>query len=201
MVCYAQRAITMSCIALVAFLLLGRAVTHSIDVASLLVSVSAVVAGTALAATIAFFSFRAVRHRRALAGGCVACTMKCQHAMTEVACTSAAHRPRPTRLWLISTADRGATAAPVHRHAPAAPVPGRAPATRVRGRAPAAAVHSVAKARGGTGRPDVPPAPHVVPLPMPHWPDRPLRTETPSGNPVPTPRAPEQRARVAAPGR
>lgn len=188
MVCYTQRAVTMSCIALVAFLLLGKAVTHSIDVASLLVSVSAVVAGTALAATIAFFSFRAVRHRRALAGGCVACTRKCQHAMTEVACTSAAHRPRPTRLWLISTVDRGATAAPVHS------------------RAPAAAVHGVAKARGGTGRPD---APHVVSLPMPHWPDRPLRTETPSGNPVPTPRAPERvtplppegRARVATPGR
>ena len=97
MVCYAQRLITMTCIAVVAFLLLGKAVTHSLDVASLVVSVSAVLAGTALAAAIAFVSFRSVRRRRALAGGCVSCAFKCQHAMTEA---------RPTRMWLVSTVDR-----------------------------------------------------------------------------------------------
>lgn len=128
MVCYAQRLITMSCIMLVAFLLLGKAVTHSLDVASLLVSVSAVLAGTALAAAIAFVSFRSVRRRRALAGGCVSCAFKCQHAMTE------AHR---SRMWLVSTVDRAAS-----------------------DRAAAAS-----------------PARQIVSLPMPSWPDRPLRAQ------------------------
>lgn len=138
MVCYAQRLITMSCITLVAFLLLGKAVTHSLDVGSLLVSVSAVLAGTTLAAVIAFVSFRSVRRRRALAGGCVACTFKCQHAMTEA---------RPSRMWLVSTVDRAASGQP------AAASPPR----------------------------------QIVSLPMPSWPDRPLRAQPA-----------EQRERVAA---
>ena len=100
MVCYAQRLITMTCIAIVAFLLLGKAVTHSLDIASLVVSVSAVLAGTAAAAAIAFVSFRSVRRRRALAGGCVTCTFKCQHAMTEA---------RPSRMWLVTAVDRTAS--------------------------------------------------------------------------------------------
>ncbi len=150
MVCYAQRLITMSGIVLVAFLLLGKAVTHSLDVASLLVSVSAVLAGTALAAAIAFVSFRSVRRRRALAGGCVACAFKCQHAMTEA---------RPSKMWLVSTVDRAAS-----------------------GQAAACS----------------PPAGQVVSLPMPSWPDRPLRVQP---MPMPAPREPaEQRERVPVRG-
>jgi hypothetical protein len=163
MVCYAQRLITMSCIALVAFLLLGKAVTHSLDVASLVVSVSAVVAGTALAAAIAFLSFRSVRRRRALAGGCVSCSFKCQHAMTEA---------RPARMWLVSTVDRAAS--------------GQAPGCGT-GQAAAGAAH--------------PGAPHIVPLPMPQWPDRPLRAQPQLQPQLPHPREPaEQRDRVPSRG-
>jgi hypothetical protein len=172
MVCYAQRLITMTCIALVAFLLLGKAVTHSLDVASLVVSVSAVVAGTAVAAAIAFVSFRSVRRRRALAGGCVACTFKCQHAMTEA---------RPSRMWLVSTVDRAASGQ-VGRAAH----PGRActGAAHPRAQHPAAGL----------------PSKQIVSLPMPRWPDRPLHAQPPA--PVPLPRDPaEQHERVPARGR
>jgi len=159
MVCYAQRLITMSCIVLVAFLLLGKAVTHSLDVASLLVSVSAVLAGTALAAAIAFVSFRSVRRRRALAGGCVACTFKCQHAMTE------AHR---SRMWLVSTVDRTASG-------------------------------QTAACPSAEPTPLALPTRQIVSLPMPSWPDRPLRGQ-PAAQ-VPPPREPaEQRERIPARG-
>lgn len=165
MVCYAQRLITMSCITLVAFLLLGKAVTHSLDVASLLVSVTAVLAGTALAAAIAFVSFRSVRRRRALAGGCVSCAFKCQHAMTEAP---------PSRMWLVSTVDRAASGQAAPRTACGA-------------------------ASGGRRQAASAPSRQVVSLPMPSWPDRPLRVQ-PAG-PVPTPREPaEQRERIFARG-
>jgi len=90
----------MAVIVLVAWVVCGRALTHYLDIAALMTSVAVVFGGALVAATIAFFSFRAVQRRRVMAGGCVACEHKCQHAMTD--------RPAPTRLWLISTADRGA---------------------------------------------------------------------------------------------
>jgi hypothetical protein len=186
MVCYAQRLITMTCIALVAFLLLGKAVTHSLDVASLVVAVSAVVAGTAVAAAIAFVSFRSVRRRRALAGGCVACQFKCQHAMTEA---------RPSRMWLVSTVDRAASGQIGQVGQTPAPAPARAHATTP----PATPAVSAPLASQAPPAQQAQPPRHAVPLPMPHWPDSPLHAQPPVS--VPQPRDPaEHRERVSARG-
>jgi hypothetical protein len=45
--------------------------------------------------------FMSVRRRRAVAGGCVSCQFRCQHAMTGPAMTGPGRR-----LWLVTTADR-----------------------------------------------------------------------------------------------
>lgn len=140
MVCYARWAYSLAGVVLVGFLLLGQPAAHFLAVEALVVSLSVVMGGAAIAAGLAFVTFRAIQRRRALAGGCVGCQFQCQHAMT---CSADA---RPTRMWLISTVDRAAVA-PAH-----VPAPARAAAER----------------------------PQIVMLPTPHWPDRPLRSETPA---------------------
>jgi len=142
MVCYARWAYSLAGVVLVGFLLLGQPAAHFLAVEALMVSLAVVIGGAALAAGLAFVTFRAVQRRRALNGGCVGCQFQCQHAMT-----GSGGDAHPTRLWLISTVDRGAQA----------PVPAPAPAR-------------AAAAEQG----------HVVMLPMPHWPDRPLRSEAPA---------------------
>src|SRR5271154_3924629 len=111
MVCYARPASRMAALLLVVFLVFGRSAAHFLDATALLVAIVVAVGGAAAAAAVAFAVFRAVQRRRAAAGGCVSCQLRCQHAMTE----------QPRRLVLVSTVDRGATSRPVAPPAPAAP--------------------------------------------------------------------------------
>jgi hypothetical protein len=98
MVCYARPASRMAALLLVVFLVFGRSARHFLDSAALFVAIAVAVAVAAVAAAVAFTMFLSVRRRRAAAGGCVSCQLRCQHAMTE----------RPRRLLLVSTVDRDA---------------------------------------------------------------------------------------------
>ena len=111
MVCYARPASRMAALLLVVFLVFGRSAGHFLDSAALFVAIAVAVAVAAVAAAVAFTMFLSVRRRRAAAGGCVSCQLRCQHAMTE----------QPRRLLLVSTVDRGAASGPVVAAAPAAP--------------------------------------------------------------------------------
>jgi hypothetical protein len=175
MVCYTGRATWIAGIALVALVIYGRSADHFLDGTALAVALTIVAATAAAAAVLVFLAFRSTRRRRALAGGCVACRLSCQHAMTA----------QPSRLRLVSIVDRRPTAEPgLPRQEPAGrpvmPAAGRAGATSVRG--PAAALGG----RPGATPPGRPaPARSPVPLPAPRWPDRPIyRTDT-SEQPAP----------------
>ena len=97
MVCYARPASRMAALLLVVFLVFGRSAGHFLDSAALFVAIAVAVAVAAVAAAVAFTMFLSVRRRRAAAGGCVSCQLRCQHAMTE----------QPRRLLLVSMVDRG----------------------------------------------------------------------------------------------
>jgi hypothetical protein len=97
MVCYARRATGILSIAIAALFLFGADTAHLFNVAGLLASLAIVFGGAAVGAAAAFVTLRSVRRRRALAGGCVSCQLRCQHAMTG---------PEQQRLWLISSAKR-----------------------------------------------------------------------------------------------
>jgi hypothetical protein len=89
MVCYARPAIRMAAIVLVVLLILGRAGAHLFPghffgTAALIIAVTAAAGGAAVAAALAFAAFGSIRRRRAVAGGCVHCQFRCQHAMTEL---------------------------------------------------------------------------------------------------------------------
>jgi hypothetical protein len=88
----------MAALLLVVFLVFGRSAGHFLDSAALFVAIAVAVAVAAVAAAVAFTMFLSVRRRRAAAGGCVSCQLRCQHAMTE----------QPRRLLLVSTVDRDA---------------------------------------------------------------------------------------------
>ena len=94
MVCYARPAFRMAALLLVVFVAFGRPAGHLLTSTALIVGIAMAVGGAALAFTV----FLSVRRRRAAAGGCVSCQLRCQHAMTE---------PR-RRLLLVSMVDRGA---------------------------------------------------------------------------------------------
>ncbi len=111
MVCYARPAIRMAALLLVLFLAFGRPAEHYLDSVALFVAIAVAVAVAAVTAAVAFTMFLSVRRRRAAAGGCVSCQLRCQHAMTE----------QPRRLLLVSTVDRGAATRPVAPVAPAVP--------------------------------------------------------------------------------
>jgi hypothetical protein len=114
MVCYARPASRMAAVLLVVFLVFGRSVGHFLDSAALYVAIALSVGGAALAAAVACTVFLSVRRRRAAAGGCVSCQLRCQHAMTE----------QPRRLPLVSMVDRSAparAALPVVLGVPAVP--------------------------------------------------------------------------------
>ena len=88
MVCYARPAIRMAAVVLVVLLILGRAGAHLFPghffgTAALIIAVTAAAGGAAVAAALAFAAFGSIRRRRAVAGGCVHCQFRCQHAMTE----------------------------------------------------------------------------------------------------------------------
>src|SRR5580658_9885069 len=98
MVCYARPAGRMAAIILLVFLVFSRPISHYFNTAALVVAITVAIAVAAALAAVAFGVFLAVRRRRAAAGGCVSCQLRCQHAMTE----------QPRRLLLVSTVDRGA---------------------------------------------------------------------------------------------
>ena len=103
MVCYARPASRMAALLLVVFLVFGRPVGHFFDSAALVVALAVAVGGAAAVAALAFAAFLSVRRRRAMAGGCVSCQLRCQHAMTE----------QPRRLLLVvSTVEPGPVVAP-----------------------------------------------------------------------------------------
>jgi hypothetical protein len=88
MVCYARPAIRMGAVVLVVLLILGRAGAHVLPghflgTAALMAGVTVAAGGAAVAATVAFVAFRSIRRKRAVAGGCVHCQFRCQHAMVE----------------------------------------------------------------------------------------------------------------------
>jgi hypothetical protein len=122
MVCYARRATWMSGITLGAIFVSGQAALHLLNVTALIVSTSAVLGGSTLLAGVFYLSFRAVRRKRALAGGCVGCQFTCQHAITEFASA-----PVSTRSWLVRTVDRDA---PARQEPVSTPVPVSVPAPR-----------------------------------------------------------------------
>jgi hypothetical protein len=98
MVCYARPASRMAALLLMVFLLFGRSAAHVLDATALILAIAVTAGGAAVAAAVAFAVFRSVQRRRAAAGGCVSCQLRCQHAMTE----------QPRRLLMVSTVDRGA---------------------------------------------------------------------------------------------
>jgi hypothetical protein len=111
MVCYARPAFRMAALLLVVFLAFGRSAGHFLASTALIVGIATAVAVAAVAAAVAFTMFLSVRRRRAAAGGCVSCQLRCQHAMTE----------QPRRLLLVSTVDRGAAGGSRPSDGPAAP--------------------------------------------------------------------------------
>jgi hypothetical protein len=155
MVCYARPAIRMAALVLVAFLVFERPVGHFFDAAALVVAIAVAVAVAAALAAVAFTVFLSTRRRRARAGGCVSCTLRCQHAMTE----------GPRRLRLVSITDRTQ---------PTSPAPAAAPATAgVRAVVPAGRSLPVVSVNG---RPALSPPLSSSSSPgHPHWPDRPAR--------------------------
>lgn len=96
MVCYARPAAWLAAIVAVAWLVLARPVGHYLATAALAAAVTVAIAGAAVTAALVFATFMSVRRRRAVAGGCVTCQFRCQHAMTG----------RPSRLRLVTTTDR-----------------------------------------------------------------------------------------------
>jgi len=110
MVCYARPASRMAAIILLIFLVFSRSVSHYFGTAALVVAITVAIAVAAALAAVAFGVFLAVRRRRAAAGGCVSCQLRCQHAMTE----------QPRRLLMVSTVDRGADRAPAATRTPTA---------------------------------------------------------------------------------
>jgi len=98
MVCYARRAAWIAILGIIVLVMLGADETHLFDVVGLLITLAIVFGGTIIGAGLTVLALRSVQRNRAAAGACVTCRFRCQHAMT----------PPPQRLWLISTADRGA---------------------------------------------------------------------------------------------
>ncbi|MGH3190409.1 MAG: hypothetical protein ACRDPY_37275 [Streptosporangiaceae bacterium] len=178
----------MAALVLVAFGIFERPVGHFVDAAALVVAIAVAVAVAAALAALAFVAFLSTRRRRARAGGCVSCTLRCQHAMTE----------GPRRLLLISITDR-TPVAPSSVPASSAPASGPAaagvravvpagrslPVVSINGRPSLSSSHAhAAPVRPSPGRPRLagrPSAghPELVRPPAgpddPRWPDRPAR--------------------------
>lgn len=179
MVCYARRATGILSIGIVALFLYGADTAHLFDVAGLLISLAVVLGGAAVAAVAVYVALRSVRHKRALAGGCVSCQLRCQHAMTgdpgwrsSSSAASASASAGSGRMWLVSSVERRAAAVPAASAGAGRPVfvplP-RVPAERVRVPAERVRVRAGAAAPAGGA--------------APRWPDLPARN--PSASPAP----------------
>jgi len=108
MVCYARPASILAALTVVAYLVFGKPVGHFFDTAAIAVAVIAATGGAAVVAALVFATFMSTRRRRAAVGGCVSCKFQCQHAMTGPARKQASPGQFSRRLWLVTTADRGA---------------------------------------------------------------------------------------------
>ena len=122
MVCYARPAIRMAAVVLVVLVILGRAGAHLFPghffgTAALIIAVTAAAGGAAVAAALAFAVFGSIRRRRAVAGGCVHCQFRCQHAMTE--------QPRRRPVARATQAEAATPRRPVARATQAEPPPRR----------------------------------------------------------------------------
>jgi hypothetical protein len=85
MVCYARPVGRMATIALVVFLVFGKAAGHFVGAAAVAVAITVTAVVAAVAVTAALAALSSTRRRRAAAGGCVRCRFSCQHPMTEPA--------------------------------------------------------------------------------------------------------------------
>jgi hypothetical protein len=113
MVCYARRAAWIAILGIIVLVMLGADETHLFNVVGLLVTLAIVFGGAITGAGLTVLALRSVQRRRAATGACLNCRFQCQHALT----------PAPAqRLWLISTADRGAPGQPVFVPTPRVPV-------------------------------------------------------------------------------
>ena len=150
MVCYARPASRIAALVVIAFVVFGHSIGHYLGAAALVTTIALATAVAAVAAALVFAAFLSTRRRRALAGGCVGCRFRCQHAMTE----------QPQRLRLVTIVDRTPTD------------PTARPAVTAR---PATAARHATAARAArvTGEPV------LVRLSAgpdaPQWPDRPVR--------------------------
>jgi hypothetical protein len=170
MVCYARRATGILSIAIAALFFFGADTAHLFDVTGLLTSLAIVFGGAAVGAGAAFVTLRSVRRRRALAGGCVSCQLRCQHAMTG---------PEQQRLWLVSSAKRETPRAP-QVFVPLQRLPERGQPAQGPSATGVAAGRRVGASRVGVA--SLP----ARRLPVPaadaaRWPDRPTRSTVRSG--------------------
>src|ERR1700722_18729711 len=101
MVCYARPASRFAVFLIVALVVFGRPVGHSLATAAILVAALAAAGGAAVAAALVLAAFASTRRQRAAAGGCVTCQFRCQHPMT-----GPSGRGSPRRPWLVTTANR-----------------------------------------------------------------------------------------------
>jgi hypothetical protein len=118
MVCYARPAGLMAVVVVVVLLVFGQPVSHFFDTAALMLAITVAAGGAAVAAALAFAAFLSVRRRRAMAGGCVNCQFRCQHAMTEqprrLVMSTVERAPAPPR-WPDRPAYRSGPASGRHR--------------------------------------------------------------------------------------
>jgi hypothetical protein len=167
MVCYARRATGILSIAIVALFLYGADTAHLFDVVGLLMSIAIVLGGAAAAAGAVFVGLRSVRRKRALAGGCVSCQLRCQHAMTD----GAGHPGQ--RMWLVRTAER--------------PMPASMPVLGAGAGRPGSGPGRAVPGRPVPGRPVIVPVPRVpVLVPVPRVPAERVRVSA-EGVPVRVP--------------
>ena len=73
MVCYARPASRFAAIAIVAFLVFSRPLSHFLNTAAVAVAVAAATGGAAVAAALVFAAFLSTRRRRAAAGALRRC--------------------------------------------------------------------------------------------------------------------------------
>ncbi len=83
MVCYARPAASLAVMVIVAWLVIGKPLSHFLDTAAVVAAVAAATGIAAVAAALVFAAFLSTRRRQAAAGGCVNCQFRCQHAMVE----------------------------------------------------------------------------------------------------------------------
>jgi hypothetical protein len=126
MVCYARPAIRMAAIVLVLLVVFARSGAHLFPghffgTAALMIAITVAAGGAALAAALAFAAVGSIRRRRAVAGGCVHCQLRCQQAMTgpsrRLPADRAPQREAASPRWPDRPAYRAGAASPPAGHA------------------------------------------------------------------------------------